>query len=66
MPFIENKISRLDYYTHKNFDHFGLGKIIHNEFYLDHIVADSHFLRHNLLYLAQKCMTADPDDRLTI
>ena len=66
VPSLVNRFNKLDYYTHKTFDQYSLGKIFHEEFYLDHIVEENHFLRHNLSYLSRKCMEPDPDNRLTI
>lgn len=58
-------MSRQDYYNHRNFDQYGLGTIFRNEFFLEHITKESHFLRYNLNYLVSKCQEMNPDDRLS-
>lgn len=66
VPSLSNRLNRSEFYNHKNFDQYSLGKIFHQEFYLDHIVEENHFLRYNLNFLAQKCMEPDPENRLSI
>jgi hypothetical protein len=65
-PSLENILSQTEYYMHRSFDLYGLGKILLNEFFLDQIVEDSNFVRHHLRFLSDRCMEVNPGDRWTL
>lgn len=55
-----------DYYSHPNFDVYSLGVMFKNEFFLSHIVGESHFLRNHLRFLSEKCTEINPDKRWSL
>lgn len=38
IPCLPQVLSKQQYYNHRAYNLYGLGRILHNEFYLDHIV----------------------------